>query len=251
MLGAAVLAIAACSHVADVLTNTGTALRRHSDQSTGAQDSGGASQAAPKNSGGASQAQLDAVAAAYKAVQEECKTSFATPELDPIRHKVELYREGGESLPFEIATNDNFPTSEDRPVIAKWAALRDECIRRMDAVTYVPPGANENQTAMLKTLHTFGQQVTGDVTELMICLYQQKLTYAEFGRKLYEFGKAKDAFTLALSQASAGGGNTQHQLEELQGAQQQFTDTIDVFAKYVRSVSARKPKTVRLSGAGH
>lgn len=247
MLGAALLAIAGCTHVADALTNTGAALRRHSDQSNGASQGS----AAPQSSGGATQAQADAISAAYKASKDECKASLTTPELDPIRHKVQLYREpGDEPLPFEIATNDTFPTSDDRPVIAKWASLRDECIRRFEEVPSVPEGANQTQTAIIKTVRSFAEQAAGDITELIICLYQQKLTYVEFGRKNQEIGKALGAFDLAITQAGAGGGNTQHQLEDLQAAQQQFTDTLDAFGKYVHTVSARKPKTVRLGAAG-
>lgn len=247
LLGTALLAIAGCSHVADALTNTGAALRRHSDQGNGASSG----TAAPQSSGGATKEQFDAVAASYKTTREECKETFNTPELDPIRHKVQLWRESGdEPLPFEIATNDTFPTSEDRPVIAKAAALRDECLHRMYALQYVPPGANDTQIAMLKTVRSFGQQVDGDLNELIICLYRQKLTYGEFGRKRVEIEKAAAAFTLAMTQAGAAGGNTQHQLEELQAAQQQYTDTLDAFGKYVRTVSARKPKTVRMSAAG-
>lgn len=247
MLGAALLAIAGCSHVADALTNTGAALRRHSDQSNGASQGS----AAPQNSGGATKAQFDALSAAYKATLDECKASLTTPELDPIRHKVQLYREpGDEPLPFEIATNDNFPTSDDRPVIAKWAALRDECIRRYEELPSAPEGANQTQTAMMKTMRSLVEQAAGDITQLMICLYQQKLTYAEFGRKIYEIGKALGAFNLAITQVGAGGGNTQHQLEDLQASQQQLTDTLDAFGKYVHTVSARKPKTVHASAAG-
>jgi hypothetical protein len=252
ILSAAVLATAACTHVADVLTNTGQALRRHADQSNEATaGSGTATRSPAKSTGGATQAQFDDVAASIKAVREQCKASFATPELDPIRHKVVLWRDtGDEPLPFEIATNNDFPTADERPVIAKAATLRDECLSRIYAVPYIPPGANDTQTAMLKTVRSFGQQLDGALTELIISLYQQKLTYGEFGRKRQEVEKASAAFTLAMTQVGAGGGTTQHQLEELQGAQQQFTDTIDAFVKYVHSVSARKPKTVRLSGMG-
>jgi len=249
-LSGALLAAAGCTHVADVLTNTGEALKRHSDQGAGAtQGSGGTKGAAAQNASGATKAQFDAISAGYKKAHDECKASFDTPELDPIRHKVQLYREpGDEPVPFEIATNDTFPLAEGRPVIAKWAALRDECIRRFDELPSVPEGANATQAAMMKTMVSLTQQAAGDVTELIICLYNQKLTYAEFGRKTYELGKSLGAFTLALAQVSAGSNNTQQQLEDLQAAQQQLTDTMDSFGKYVRTVSARKPKTVRLGG---
>lgn len=252
MLAAAVLALAACEHVGNVLENTGEALKRHgeggnSNQSGAATQSSGA--AAQNTGGGATKTQMDAVSAALRTALDECKASVATPELEPIRHKVELYREpGDQSLPFEIAANDNFPSAEDRPVIAKWASLRDECIRRLDQVQLIPPGANAVQSAVLTQLRAFAHQAWDDVTQLMISLYQQKLTYAEFGRKTNELAKAQGAFNLAMQQANAGSNNTQQQLQDLQTAQQQFTDTLDAFSKYVRTVSARKPKTVRSSG---
>lgn len=239
-LGAALLVMSACDTMSDAVKHPGSVFRRQSNQSSDT----------PKATGGATKAQVDAIAASIKASREECKASVATPELEPIRHKVELVREQGDDpLPFEIATNDNFPTSDERPVIAKWATLRDECIRRLDALQYIPSGANELQITMLKQLRSFGQQVAGDETELIIGLYQQKLTYGEFGRKRYEIGKAAAAFTLAIQQAGAGSNNTQRQLEDLQAAQQQFTDTIDAFSKYVRAVQARKPRTVHMDGS--
>lgn len=241
---AAVSALTGCAHVADALTNTGAALRRHTDQGSAPQATGGT---ATQSQSGATKAQMDAFSAAYKKVTEDCKASVATPELDPIRHKVQLWREPGEDpVPFEIATNDNFPTAEDRPVIAKWASLRDECIRRYDELPAVPEGVNDTQATMVRTIRSFTQQAAGEITQLMICLYQQKLTYAEFGRKLYEIGKSMGVFTTVLQQTTSGGAN----LQDVQAAQQQLTDTMDAFSKYVQKVSARKPKTVRVSGTG-
>lgn len=238
--GAALLVMSACDTVGDAVKHPASVFRRHSDQSNDA----------PQTAGGATKEQVDAISASIKASKEECKANMATPELDPIRHKVELTREPGDQpLPFEILTNDTFPAADDRPVIAKWATLRDECIRRMAELPYIPPGASEVQIAMLKQLRSFAQQVTGDETELIIGLYQQKLTYAEFGRKRYEVGKAAGAFNLAIQQAGAASNNTQRQLQDLQAAQQQFTDTIDAFSKYVRAVQARKPRTVRTDGS--
>jgi hypothetical protein len=238
-LGAALLALSACDTVSDAVKHPGSVFH-HSNQRSDA----------PQAQGGATKEQSDAIAASFKASREECKASVATPELEPIRHKVELVREEGDQpLPFEIATNDNFPTSDDRPVIARWATLRDECIRRMEQLQYIPAGATELQITMLKQLRSFVQQVTGDETELIIGLYQQKLTYGEFGRKRYEVGKAAQAFTRAIQEAGTASNNTQQQLLDLQGAQQQFTDTIDAFSKYVQAVQARKPRTVHMDGS--
>ena len=239
-LGAALLVMSACDTMGDAVKHPGSVFRRNSHQGSDA----------PQAPSGPTKAQVDAVTASFKAWKEECKARVATPELEPIRHKVELVREQGDQpLPFEIATNDNFPTSDDRPVIAKWATVRDECIRRLDEVQYIPSGANEIQITMLKQLHSFTQQVVGDETELIIGLYQQKLTYGEFGRKRYEIGKAAAAFTLSIQQAGAGSNNTQRQLEDLQAAEQQFTDTIDAFSKYVHAVQARKPRSIHMDGS--
>jgi len=241
-LGAAILAIVGCTHVADVLTNTGTALRRHADQSGGATSSSPPASAAPSK-------EQEAINEAIKTWKENCKASYATPELDPIRHKVEFFREPGDDpLPFEIAGNSDFPTADEKPVIAKWATLRDECIRHWDELQLIPKTASTAQTAMLNQMRAFIQQAMGDLTELVIALHQQKLTYGEFGRKVYELGKAIGEFTLGIQQAAASSNNAQQQLQDVGAAQQQFTDKLDAFAKYVRTVNARKPKTVRLSG---
>lgn len=246
---AAVFAIADCTHVADVLTDAGTRLRRHGSQSSDTTQSSRGSTQAPA-AGGATKADTDAMNAAFKAAQEECKASFAAPELDPIRHKIELYRasDNQEPLPFEIASNDNFPTADERPVIVNWGTLRDACLRRTFSVP-LPPSASQVQTAMLKQVLAFAHQVADDETELIICLHQQKLTYGEFGRKRYEVVQAAAAFQLAIAQVSTANKDQQHTLEELLPAQQQFTETLDGFSKYVRAVKARKPRTVRMDGS--
>lgn len=246
VLGAAVFVMADCTHVADVLTDAGTRLRRHGSQSSDTTPASGGATQAPA---GVTKSDTDAMNAAYKAAGDECKASFTAPELDPIRHKVELYRasDNQEPLPFEIATNDNFPTADERPVIVSWGTLRDACLRRMFAVP-LPPSANQVQAAVFKQVQDFAHQVADDETELIICLHQQKLTYGEFGRKRYEVVRAAAAFQLAITQASAGAKDQQHALEELLPAQQQFTETLDGFSKYVRAVKARKPRTVRMDG---
>ena len=48
----------------------------------------------------------DAIMAAGKSVGEQCKNEMDTPELDPIRQKVELFRPSIDApVPFEIAAN--------------------------------------------------------------------------------------------------------------------------------------------------
>ena len=72
----------------------------------------------------------------------QCASDMQSPDLDPIRHNVELLRESPDSPPpFEIASNDTFPSSSERTAIAKWATARDECTKRAQAASSIPPSA--------------------------------------------------------------------------------------------------------------
>jgi len=45
----------------------------------------------------------------------ECKVDYSSSDLDPIRHKVELYRDVVDApAPFEIAANDQYPSEGER-----------------------------------------------------------------------------------------------------------------------------------------
>lgn len=68
-----------------------------------------------------------------QAAAAECKKEMQSPELDPIRNKVELSRDPSSletAPPFEIASSDTFPTDAERSAIAKWAKIRDACSAR-------------------------------------------------------------------------------------------------------------------------
>jgi hypothetical protein len=52
-----------------------------------------------------------------------CKSEMSAPELDPVRNKVEIFKDPADTpAPFEMASNDTFPTATDRAAIAKWAS---------------------------------------------------------------------------------------------------------------------------------
>ena len=129
--------------------------------------------------------------AATVSAAEQCKSEFATPELDPIRHKVELYRESTDAgIPFEIASNDAFPTDAELPVIARWATLRDECIHRIVQLSNPPAHANAMQNAFIRQRQSLYNQAGERISELIVALYQKKLTYGEFAHKRYEINRA-------------------------------------------------------------
>jgi hypothetical protein len=196
----------------------------------------------------AAKAQNDAIVSAFQATAEQCKADFATPELDAIRHKVELFRESMDAaVPFEIASNDTFPTDDDRPVIARWATLRDECLRRSDALSGIPPTASAMQVAFLQQSRSFYKQAAASTSDLIVALYQQKLTYGEFGRKRYEIGKDAAAAELAFRQAALDN-DQQRQMQAQQLAQQQSANNLAAWSAYIQAVNARQPQTVHIDG---
>ena len=181
--------------------------------------------------------------------QAQCKDDNLTPELDPIRHKVELYRESLETAPtFEFASNDTFPTDADRPVIAKWATIRDECIKRLDAVSNIPPSATPLQVAFLQQDRSFGKEASGRVGELIVALYQKKLTYGEFAQKTYEITRQAVVAERQFRQATLIA-DQQRQMQAQQLAQQQFQGNLIAWSTYMQTVSARQPQTVHLDGS--
>ncbi|MDP9089997.1 MAG: hypothetical protein M3O26_14800 [Pseudomonadota bacterium] len=121
---------------------------------------------------------------------EQCKSDFSTPDLDPIRHKVELYRESTDAgVPFEIASNDDFPTDTELPVIAKWAMLRDECIRRTSQASKPSVDASAMQSAFIRQREFLYNQAAEHISGLIVALHQKKLTYGEFAHKRYQINR--------------------------------------------------------------
>jgi len=180
------------------------------------------------------------------AAQEQCKRDLDIPELDPIRQKVEFFRKTSDAAPpFAIAANDTFPTDAERPVIAKWAGIRDACVSRTTAMVAPPVSANAIQSTVFQQEAAFSKIVTAKVGELIVALYQQKLTYGEFAQKRYEIGRDSTAALLAFRQSTLERDQArQLQVQEL--AQQEFSARMTAWAKYMESVNARQPQTVNV-----
>jgi hypothetical protein len=92
-----------------------------------------------KEAADSAKAQHDALVAQFEAARKQCDADMATHELDPIRDKIQFSRKLDSPPPFQYASLDSFPTATDRPLIAKWATLRDACIERERAVNPVAP----------------------------------------------------------------------------------------------------------------
>jgi hypothetical protein len=134
--------------------------------------------------------QHDELAARFDAVHKQCATDLATHELDPIRDKIEFSRKLDEAPPFEYASLDAFPTPAQRPLIAKWANLRDACMERERGVNVIPADATPLDETFIRQEKAFQTEAEAKVSELLVSLYQQKLTYGEFAQLRYEIGKA-------------------------------------------------------------
>jgi hypothetical protein len=188
-------------------------------------------------------------AALRQAAQAQCNVDYQTHELDPIRDKIEIVRMLTQNpVPFAIATNDSFPTNEEKKAIGKWATLREECIKRVSAATTLPPSASPIQITQIQQDMSFEQAMTASISDLIVSLYQQKLTYGEFAKKRYEISNAA-ADAERQFRLSVQIGDQQKQEEAKRMAQQQFQNNLMAWSVYQQSLNARQPQTVHLDGS--
>lgn len=179
-----------------------------------------------------------------KVAQDECKSDYLSSELDPIRQKVELYRETENSVPFEIASNQKYPTETERIAIGKWAKLREICVAKISKIVDVDfPGLTPLQVTFNQQLRAYAKQSEGRVGELIVALYQSKLSYGEFASKRYEITRS-----IASAQrdfrASTLLADRDAQMKAQQIAEQQMQNNLMAWSSYMQSVNARQPQTV-------
>jgi hypothetical protein len=176
---------------------------------------------------------------------DQCQTEIlGATELDPIRQKVELYKPPTDGPPpFEIASNDTFPTNQERPLIAQWATMRDSCVKRQMAMLVVPSSANAQQALVFQQEISFAKDANAHISELIVALYQQKLTYGEFAQKRYWISNQAVTAERAYRQ-SVIDRDEQRQLQ----AQQQFANALTAWGNYMQAVNGRQPQTVYING---
>jgi hypothetical protein len=167
-------------------------------------------------------------------------------DLDPIRSKVELFRSDAEAPPpFAMASNSTYPSAAERVAIQRWATIRDACIQRRRATLTLPPSATPMQATFIQQDRSFAYQVEGSVSELVVALYQGKLTYGEFAEKRYEIGRDEAAAERQF-RAAAQSADEQRQLQ----ARQQFENSLATWATVIQAINARQPHTCTSFGAG-
>jgi hypothetical protein len=194
----------------------------------------------------AANSQMAAITDQQKAAHSQCIVDLQTPELDPLRHKIELTRSKvDEAPPFEFASLDVFPTPAERPLIAKWAYLRDDCVKRARAIEIVPPKANALDVAFIRQQEAFAIGLDASVSQLIVALYQMKLTYGEFAQRRYDMGKAAADAQRQYRETSLIN-DQQRKLQAQQVASEQYANSLSATANYIQAVNARRPRTVSL-----
>lgn len=203
-----------------------------------------------KEAADAAKAQRDAIQAQFDAVRKACEADFATPELDPIRHKVEFVRQQDEAPPFEFASLDQFPTAAEQPLLGKWATRRDACLKRAHGVNVIPPNAGAMDVTYIEQERAYTTEAEGRVSELIVALYQQRVTYGEFARRRYEIGKAASDAQRQYREARLIQ-DQDRQLQVQQIVNQQFANNLNAWANYMHAVNARQPQSVHLNSSLH
>lgn len=106
-----------------------------------------------------------------------------------------------------------------------------------------PRSANYEQVAVYEHDTSYSRELNARISELIVALYQQKLTYGEFASKRYWMSSQAVAAELQYRQSIIEK-DRQRQFQ----AQQGFANTLTAWANYMQAVNARQPQTVFING---
>ncbi len=198
----------------------------------------------------AQQSQDAAISADLKAgaaaLRQECAAKLETKQLDPIRDKIEFYKSRTDGpAPFSMLSNSRYPNNEEQKAIAIFAGLRDECtnLDRQRIQHQVLP-SNVNRV-MYDKLNSFSLSTARQTGDLLVALYQGKITYGEFAKKRAESSaasaSAREDYLQAMQQA-----DQQRRMQELQLAEQRNQSSMAAWSSYLQAVQAMQPHTVNL-----
>jgi hypothetical protein len=179
--------------------------------------------------------------ALLKADHDQCIKEMQVNELNVIRDKIEMLRETEAAVPFTIASNENYPSKEEKNAISAWAKLREDCVSRSFAIiSKANRPQNQLQINYAEQDLSFSKKLSASISELIVVLYQQKITYAEFAQKRLEIGRninaAQRDFRAAVLIA-----DREMQSKAQQLAEQQMQNNLIAWSSYMQSVNARQP----------
>lgn len=178
-------------------------------------------------------------------IRSYCEKLMRAPGLDPIRGKVDLLREPEQEPSFDVAISDSYPTAAERHAIRLWGELRQKCIsfeqKAIPAPTNLPP----LELANAQQDRSYFTDMQEQVSDLVVLLYQGKLTYGQFAKKRYEVGRqamqAERAFRAATLSKDRDASIHAQQL-----AAEQERNRIAAWQTYVQQVQAFKPATQQI-----
>ncbi|ASL45236.1 hypothetical protein bAD24_I17320 [Burkholderia sp. AD24] len=189
----------------------------------------------------------------YKAInawigvwRKECAAAMSTPDLNPIRNKIEIFHDPLSPAPYTYASLDAFPTDADIPLIIKWEELRDACIEQEHAISLASPDLTPMAQSIFLQRAAFASVAEAKLRQLTVALSQQKLTYGEFAQRRYQINAAADN---AASQVSATL-NIRDQGSQILAQdriKKEFSIESDALDGYLHALAARPPRMVRLA----
>lgn len=199
--------------------------------------------------GGCARMQLEGEKSEFKAAivsaNAECQRELSATDLNSLGSKVELTRiSGDEAPPFEMLSNNSFPSDSDLPVIAKWATIRDRCVQRTEHAMTVPAHLSPRGAQSFREQISILTDSMASVGSLVVALHNQKLTYGEFAQRRYEISHGALVAVREIDRADV---ERDAQIE-IQ-AREQFAASMVGWNAFIQSVNSRRPLTVVISGA--
>jgi hypothetical protein len=177
---------------------------------------------------------------------KECAVAMSTPELNPIRNKIEVFHEPLTPTPTAYPSLDVFPTNAEIPLILKWIGLRDTCIEQERRIDLTSPNLMPTEQAIVLQKAAFARISEATQRQLAVALSQQKLTYGEFSQRRYQINATEDNAGMQLGMTL----NIRDQYSQSvaqRRIKQQFSAETDTLEDYLHSLDARPPRVVYLA----
>ena len=175
-------------------------------------------------------------------VKARCQQLMTTSALDPIRGKVDFLRKPEQAPSFDVAANDAYPTAAEHQAIRRWGELRQQCIAYEHKMIPEPTNLSPLELANYQQDRSYFTDFEEQVSDLIVLLYQGKMTYGQFAQKRYEVGReamqAERAFRAAILAKDRDAAIHAQQL-----AAEQERNRIAAWQTYVQQVQAFKPPT--------
>lgn len=179
--------------------------------------------------------------ALLSADREICLKDLQISELNSIRDKIELERDMESPVPFAIASNQNYPNQDEIKAIAIWAKLREDCsLRAIAIIAKAKRTGNQLQTNYAQQDLSYTKKLSASISELIVALYQQKLTYAEFSQKRLEIERTISAVQRDF-RASIMIADREAQSKAQQLAEQKMQNNLMAWSAYMQTVNSRQP----------